>query len=112
MQHLKHCIGALVFVATTAWFSLPAAAAQAWPQRPVHVIVQVGAGSGVDLTARLYAEQLAARWKQPVIVEDRPGANGLIGTGAFAASHDDHVLLFGPAAPISVFPYVYAKLPY
>lgn len=84
----------------------------AWPQRPVHVIVQVGAGSGVDLTARLYAERLAQRWKQPVIVENRTGADGLIATAAFAAMRDDHVLLFSPAAPISVFPYIYGRLAY
>jgi tripartite-type tricarboxylate transporter receptor subunit TctC len=60
-----------------------------------------------DRCARHYAERLAERWKQPVVVENRPGANGLVGTIAFAAMRDDHVLLFSPAAPISVFPQVH-----
>lgn len=90
----------------------PAAADDSWPQRPVHVIVQVGPGTGVDIPARLYAARLAERWKQPVIVENRPGADGLIGTAGFARMHDDHTLLFGPAAPISVFPYIYNNLGY
>jgi tripartite-type tricarboxylate transporter receptor subunit TctC len=85
---------------------------QAWPQRPVRVIVPTGAGSGIDITARLFAERLTARWKQPVIVENRPGADGLIGTAAFINMHDDHVLLFGPAAPISVYPSIHQKLGY
>jgi len=83
-----------------------------WPQRPVRLIVPIGAGSSVDITARMYADRLAARWRQPVIVENRPGADGLIGTGAFAAARDDHTLLFSFAAPISVLPYIHAKLPY
>jgi tripartite-type tricarboxylate transporter receptor subunit TctC len=59
--------------------------------------------------ARLYAERLAERWKQPVYVENRPGADGLIGTVAFANMRDPHTLLFSPAAPISVYPYIYSK---
>jgi len=86
--------------------------AESWPQRSVRLIVQVGAGSANDVMARLYAERLAERWKQPVYVENRPGADGLIGTAAFANMHDPHTLLFSMAAPISVYPYIYAKLGY
>jgi tripartite-type tricarboxylate transporter receptor subunit TctC len=86
--------------------------AEPWPQRPVQLIVPVGPGSGVDLLARLFAERLAERWKQPVIVESQPGADGLIATASFAGKHDDHVLLFGPAAPISVYPFIFQKLGY
>src|SRR5215831_17594506 len=86
--------------------------AESWPQRSVRLIVQVGAGSLPDVMARLYAERLAERWKQPVYVENRPGADGVIGTVAFANMHDAHTLLFSPAAPISVYPYIYAKLGY
>ena len=88
------------------------AAAEPWPQRPVRLIVPIGAGSGSDIAARQFAERLAERWKQPVVVENRPGADGLIGTVAFTSMHDDHVLLFSPAAPISVFPQVHEKLAY
>ena len=86
--------------------------AQPWPQRPVRLIVPIGAGSSTDITARMYADRLAERWKQAVIVENRPGADGLIGTGAFVTAHDDHTLLFSFAAPVSVHPYLHAKLSY
>ena len=53
-----------------------------------------------------------ARWGKPVVVENRPGADGLIGTAAFAAAQDDHVLLFSFAAPLSVYPVIQEKLSY
>lgn len=89
-----------------------AATPQLWPHRTVRLVVPIGSGSGPDVAARLYAERLAALWKQPVIVENRPGADGLIGVTAFAGMRDDHALLFSPAAPITVFPYTQQKLAY
>ena len=89
-----------------------AAAAERWPQRPVNLIVPIGSGSGPDIAARIYAEQLALRWKQPVVVENRTGAEGLIGVTAFAATQDDHTLLFSPAAPITVYPFTQERIAY
>jgi tripartite-type tricarboxylate transporter receptor subunit TctC len=89
-----------------------AVAAEPWPQRAVRLIVPFGSGSAPDVAARLYAERLAVQWKRPVIVEDRPGAEGLIGVTAFTGMRDDHALLFSPAAPISVFPFTQDKLAY
>ena len=89
-----------------------AVATEPWPQRAVRLIVPIGSGSAPDVAARLYAERLAARWKRPAIVENRPGAEGLIGVTAFAGMRDDHALLFSPAAPISVFPFTQEKLAY
>jgi tripartite-type tricarboxylate transporter receptor subunit TctC len=89
-----------------------ARAAEPWPQRTVRVIVPFGSGSAPDAAARLYAERLAARWQRPVIVENRLGAEGLVGVSAFAGLRDDHALLFSPAAPISVFPFTQEKLAY
>lgn len=86
--------------------------AEPWPQRAIRLIEPNSAGSGVDIPARLFAERLAERWKQPVVIENRPGADGIIGVAAFAAMHDDHTLLYSPAAPISVFPVTQGKLPY
>jgi tripartite-type tricarboxylate transporter receptor subunit TctC len=86
--------------------------AELWPQRPIRMIVPVGAGSSTDVAARIYADRLAERWKQPVAVENRPGADGLIGTAAFVGAHDDHTLLFSFASPISVLPVIHATLPY
>jgi len=86
--------------------------AEPWPQRAVRLVVPIGSGSAPDVAARLYAERLAARWKRPVVVENRAGGEGLIGATAFASMHDDHALLFSPAAPISVFPFTQQTLGY
>src|SRR5216684_2536336 len=57
--------------------------AQSWPQRPVKLILPLGPGSGADTSARLLADRLAARWGQSVVVENRPGADGVIAITAF-----------------------------
>jgi len=90
----------------------PPVAAEPWPQRTVRLVVPVGAASATDSTARIFADRLANRWKQPVVVENRPGADGLIGVTAFVAAHDDHTLLFAPGLPISVIPVVRKRLQY
>jgi tripartite-type tricarboxylate transporter receptor subunit TctC len=85
---------------------------QSWPQRPVRLVVPFGAGSATDLTARLFAERLSNRWAQPVLVENRPGADSIVAVNAFVANHDDHTLLYSAPGPITVNPVLYAKLPY
>ena len=72
----------------------------------------VGPGTAPDITARLFAERLAERWKQPVIVENRPGADGIIGVTAFINMRDDHALLFSFSGPITTLPLVHEKSPY
>jgi tripartite-type tricarboxylate transporter receptor subunit TctC len=83
-----------------------------WPQRAVRLITPTTAGSGLDFTARLFAERLAERWGKPVIVDNRPGADGIVAVSSFVGARDDHVLLFSFAGPISVNPLVHKKLPY
>jgi tripartite-type tricarboxylate transporter receptor subunit TctC len=100
--------GLLAFVGLDSSLAEP----PSWPQRIVRVIVPVSAGSGTDIAARLFAERLAARWKQPIAIENRPGADGLIGTAAFAGQHDDHMLMFSFAAAITIYPLIHDKLPY
>ncbi len=87
-------------------------AAESWPSRPVRFIVTLGAGSGVDIGARLFADRLSARWGQPVVVENRPGGDGMVAITAFLAAHDDHVLLVTPVAAFTAHPYFHDKLPY
>jgi tripartite-type tricarboxylate transporter receptor subunit TctC len=87
-------------------------AAEAWPQRNVRFIVPLGPGSGADIAARLIAERLSARWGKPVVVENRPGGDGIVGITAFTSAHDDHTLLFTPAATFTAHPYLHDKLPY
>ncbi len=86
--------------------------AQAWPQRPVRLIVPLPPGTAVDVTARVYAERLASIWGQPVIVENLPGADGLIAAREFVGRRDDHTLLYSFAGLVTINPLNYARLPY
>lgn len=93
--------------------ALPAASAQtSWPQRNVRFIVPLGPGSGADIGARLFADKLTARWGKPVVVENRPGGDAIVAITAFTGAHDDHTLLFAPAATFTAHPYLHDKLPY
>ena len=112
MRSTKLITGIVFSIAMASIAPDHARAADPWPQRAVSLIVPFGSGSGIDIAARIYAGQLAIRWKQPVVVENRPGAEGLIGVTGFAALRDDHRLLFSPAAPISVYPFTQEKLAY
>jgi len=89
-----------------------AAAQTSWPQRNVRFIVPLGPGSGADIGARLFADRLTARWGKPVVVENRPGGDGIVAISAFVSAHDDHTLLFSPAATFTAHPYLHDKLPY
>jgi tripartite-type tricarboxylate transporter receptor subunit TctC len=91
---------------------LASTAAQTYPTRTVRFIIPFGPASASDITARLFADRLAARWGKPVVVENRPGGDGLVAIGAFTGANDDHTLLFGPAGTFAVHPYEYDKLPY
>jgi tripartite-type tricarboxylate transporter receptor subunit TctC len=108
-------VAGLACAATRTWAQAPSAAqaaAQAWPQRPVKFIVTLGPGSGADIGARLVADRLAARWGKPVVIENRPGADGMVAIQAFVNAADDHTLLFTPAGSFTVHPLQYSKLPY
>lgn len=87
------------------------ATAAEWPHRTVRLIAPLPAGSGTDFAARLFAERLSQRWGQPVIVENRPGADGVIGVSAFLNSDDDHTLLYAISAVVTVHP-ITQGLPY
>src|SRR5882757_10066478 len=85
---------------------------QAWPQRTVKFLLPLGPGSGVDIGARLLADRLSGRWGQPVVVENRPGGDGIVAIGAFASAHDDHLLLMTPTSSFTAHPYLHDNLPY
>ena len=71
-----------------------------------------GPGAGVDIGARLLADRLTVRWGKPVVIENRPGADGLVAIQAFLAANDDHTLLASPSGSFTVHPFQYEKLPY
>src|SRR4051812_18973070 len=88
------------------------ASAQAWPTKPVKFILSLGPGSGADLGARLYADRLTKMWGQPVVVDNRPGGDGVIAINAVITAKDDHTLLWGPTANFVGHPYSLDKMPY
>lgn len=98
-----------------SWLAVaaPVAAQDAWPAKPVRVIVPQGPGSGTDLVARVFAEQLGTAFRQSFIVENRAGANGILGTQQVkAAPADGYTLLFTYAAAQVVNQSLYEKAGY
>jgi tripartite-type tricarboxylate transporter receptor subunit TctC len=87
-------------------------AAQDYPQRAVRFILPFGPAAGVDITARLLGDKLSARWSKPVVIENRPGGDGLVAINAFLSANDDHTLLFMPASTYTAHPYTKDRLPY
>lgn len=84
-----------------------------WPSKPVKIAVPAPAGSSLDIIARLLGERLAERWGQPVVVENKPGAGGMLGTDIAAkAAPDGHTMALSFNGPIAFAPYLYAKVPY
>ncbi len=86
--------------------------AQTYPNRPLRMMVAVGAGGGTDVTARLVSQKLAEQLGVPVVVENRPGAGTVIGTEIVAKSAPDGYTLMTASPEISINPSLQAKLPY
>lgn len=85
---------------------------KAWPQRAVRLILPFGPASGADIAARLLSEKLQPRWRQPIVVEGKPGGDGLLSIGTVVNAKDDHIFFFGPSSAYVVHPYVHDNLPY
>jgi tripartite-type tricarboxylate transporter receptor subunit TctC len=87
--------------------------AQAFPNKPVKLIVPFVAGGATDIVARLVAQKLSAAWGQPVVVENRGGAGGNIGADAVAKSPaDGYTILVTSGSIVTVNPHMYAKMPF
>jgi len=111
MHKVQRSLLALVLLAPFMLWA-PQALAQGWPQRTVKFLLPLGPGSGVDIGSRLLADRLSARWGQPVVVENRPGGDGIVAIGAFVSAHDDHVLLMTPTSSFTAHSYLHDNLPY
>ncbi|MBN9472937.1 MAG: tripartite tricarboxylate transporter substrate binding protein [Burkholderiales bacterium] len=103
--------------AAAACLAAPASAqdhaVDAYPERPVRIIVPYGAGGAADLLARVLAERLAQGWGQPVIVENKPGGVGTIGISAVVkAAPDGYTLVSVPVSDLAVNPHLYRKRPF
>jgi tripartite-type tricarboxylate transporter receptor subunit TctC len=109
-----------VLPAFVAWLAallctaLPVAAqAQAYPARPVRMIVPAAPGGGLDLVARMLAGKVSEQWGQQIVVENRPGANFIVGTdAAVKAAPDGYTLLFSASPAITINPAVFPDLPH
>ena len=103
---MKRLIAAIVLT-----LSAPLALAQSWPDKPVKFYVAGGAGSAPDIIARLIGDGLSKIWGQQVIVDNRPGAAGNLGTAAAAkAPADGYNFLFGQAAPLALNQHTFKSL--
>src|SRR5258706_3224955 len=90
MKTARACATAIALAcATQASAQSAATGAAGWPARPIHMIVPFPAGSSPDLIARILTEKLAPALGQPVVVENRPGAGGNLGTGLVARAAPD-----------------------
>jgi len=97
---------AIAFATAPAW-------AQAYPSKPVRVIVTFPPGGTPDIYGRIMSVELSRLWSQSVVVENRTGASGSIGTDYVAkAAPDGYTLLFAADASITISPHLYSKLPY
>jgi tripartite-type tricarboxylate transporter receptor subunit TctC len=99
--------------------ALPAAAqttspgaAQAWPSKPLRIVVPYSPGGSSDIIARAISQPLSDALKQTVVVENRPGANGNTGTDSVAKATDDHTLLLFDVGALAITASVYNKLPF
>jgi tripartite-type tricarboxylate transporter receptor subunit TctC len=104
----------LVFAAVSTCAAEPVAAQTPdYPNRPVRIVVPQAAGGGVDIVARAIAQKLTESWGQQVIVDNRPGANGIIGIEAVARSKPDGYTIAAPfTSVLTINPFVYKSLPY
>jgi tripartite-type tricarboxylate transporter receptor subunit TctC len=104
-------VGAAALVAPT--LRAQTEAAHGWPERPVRIVVPYSPGGANDILARLYGQKLSERLGQPVVADNRPGAQAIIGTELVArAQPDGYTLLMGASGPIVFNPATYERLPY
>ena len=105
--------GDVVRLIAAFFLSLFSISVNAWPLKPVRIVVAYPAGGGIDVMARQLAGKLSGPWGQPVVVENKPGANTIVAADAAAkAARDGHTILFTTDATFSINPHLYAKLPY
>ena len=89
------------------------AAGQAYPTKPIRLVVGYSAGGGNDIIVRVVAPKMSEGLGQPVIVENKPGAQSIVACEFVAkAAPDGYTLLMGPSGPMTMNPAIYAKLPY
>jgi len=91
-------------IAATASF------AQQWPTHPVRFVLPFGPGSGADTAARLITDTLQQKWGQPIVIDGKPGGDGLLSLGTVVSAKDDHTLYFGPSSLFVVQRYLHEDM--
>ena len=93
--------------------ALPAVAADPYPQRPIRMVIPFAAGGGTDVLGRLLAQKMGEGLKQAIVVDNKPGAGGSVGTADVAkAAPDGYTILLGSSSTHGINPVLYSKLPY
>ena len=112
-MHRRNFLLQAAAAATLAAAAVPAAQAQAWPSRPIRLIVGFAPGGGTDIVARALAPRISELLGQQVTVENRPGASGVIGADLVAkAPADGYTLVMGQTSNLAINPFLHAKMPY
>ena len=109
---LSRLAGIAAVVLSAQFARTNGAMAETWPTRPVHFILPFGPGSGADTAARLLTDKLQTLWGQPVVVESKPGGDGIISVGSVISAKDDHTLFFGPTSVYVVQRYMHDNMSY
>ncbi len=112
----RRLVFAAALACTTATLLLPTTTAHAqaaWPDKPIRVLLPYPPGGPSDIVIRVAAEKMQAALKQPIVIDNKPGAGGNIGTGEFARSAPDgHTWLWGTDTLVTVNPHVYKTMPF
>ena len=107
------CGGIIAGFVTLACLAAPHALSSEYPAKPIRIIAQFTAGTSTDILARIIAQKMSQDWGQQVVVENRPGAGGVVGTEMGAkASPDGYTLTMAVSSAFGINPTLYAKLPY
>jgi tripartite-type tricarboxylate transporter receptor subunit TctC len=108
---MRHIFSTLVLL--TLALAAPARADEAYPNRPIHIVVPFPAGGPADVMARMIGDKMSADFRQPVVVDNRPGANTVIGAQFVAKSAPDgYTLLMAIDSTLVINQYLYSNLPY
>jgi tripartite-type tricarboxylate transporter receptor subunit TctC len=101
-----------LFTGATHAQTSPQTSFPTWPQKAVRFVIPLPPGSGTDLAGRLVAERLTERWGQPVVVENRQGADGIPAVSSFLSARDNHTFLLSFAGVITFNALLHERLPY
>ena len=113
-MRIIHAIAALAAFTPALFTTAPAMAQAAWPTKTVTIVVPYPGGGGIDVLGRVWAQKLQSKWGQAIVIENKAGANTIIGAQAVAAAEPDgHTLFLTTDATFTINPHLYGdKLPY